>query len=234
MFSECRLIGASAVTKNFGPDAYNELYDYDYWGRNDPATIPYRKLFRRVANIVRQNSIRNVLEVGCGSGVLAEMLIDSGVSYHGFDFNSIAVEKARTRNGIGKHYIADATDPASYKHDYDGIVCCEVLEHINEDLQTIRLWKPGTFCVCSVPNFDYPTHVRFFRGESEVIERYCKLLNIERIERLAKSPAAVLSWSMYFRHLRWARNNPKRFVALLGINQFNWHGGWFIFTATRR
>ena len=139
------------------------------------------------------------------------------------------------RNGIGKHYVADATDLASYKHDYDGIVCCEVLEHINEDLQTIRLWKPGTFCVCSVPNFDYPTHARFFRGEREIIERYCKLLRLSgKTERLAKSPAAVLTWSMYFRHLRWARNNPKRFAALLGINQFNWHGGWFIFTATRR
>ena len=85
------------------------------------------------------------------------------------------------RNGIGKHYVADATDLASYKHDYDGIVCCEVLEHINEDLQTIRLWKPGTFCVCSVPNFDYPTHARFFRGEREIIERYCKLLIIEKM-----------------------------------------------------
>jgi 2-polyprenyl-3-methyl-5-hydroxy-6-metoxy-1,4-benzoquinol methylase len=222
------------VTKNFGPDAYNELYAYDYWGRNDLATIPYRRLFRRVANIARQNSINNILEVGCGSGVLAEILIKSGVSYRGFDFNPIAVEQARKRNGADKHYVADATDPTSYPNNYDGIMCCEVLEHISEDLQTIRLWKPGTVCVCSVPSFDYSTHVRFFRDEGEVIERYSKLLNIEKIERLAKSPAAVLTWPEYFRHLRWARNNPKRFAALLGLNQFNWHGGWFIFTSTRR
>jgi 2-polyprenyl-3-methyl-5-hydroxy-6-metoxy-1,4-benzoquinol methylase len=221
------------VTKSFGPDAYNELYTYNYWGRDDPATIPYRRLFRRVADIVEQNSLKNILEVGCGNGVLAEMLIKPGTFYRGFDFNSIAVEQARKRNGIDKHYIADAMDPTSYPDDYEGIVCCEVLEHIDGDLQTIELWKPGTICVCSVPNFDYSTHVRFFRSESEIIERYSKLLNIEKIERFTKSPTASLTWSGYFRHLRWARNNPKKFATLLGIKQFDWHGGWFIFTATR-
>ena len=64
------------MTKNFGPDAYNELYAYDYWGRNDPATIASRFVLGGFANIVKQSMMKNVLEVGCGSGVLAEMLIE--------------------------------------------------------------------------------------------------------------------------------------------------------------
>jgi methylase of polypeptide subunit release factors len=35
--------------------------------------------------------ITSILEVGCGSGVQAEMLLKAGIPYHGFDFNEIAV-----------------------------------------------------------------------------------------------------------------------------------------------
>lgn len=144
------------------PEAYDSLYLEDDISYENPTASPYYPLFRRVADVASKEAIKSVLEVGCGSGILAEMLIASGISYTGFDFNRTAIAKAKARNGETYHFIADATDPASYTTAYDGIVCCEVLEHIEQDLQAIELWKPGTICICSVPNFDYATHVRFF------------------------------------------------------------------------
>jgi 2-polyprenyl-3-methyl-5-hydroxy-6-metoxy-1,4-benzoquinol methylase len=165
---------------------------------------------------------------------MGKMLIDAGLTYIGFDFNEIAIEQARKRNGDGMHFVADATDPASYSFKYDGIICCEVLEHMEKDLQAIGLWKPGSICICSVPNFDYETHVRFFRAESEIEERYGRLLDIQRIERLPKSPIAGLTWREYFRKLRWSRNNPKKILGMMGIKGFDWYSGWFVFVAKRR
>ena len=113
-------------------------------------------------------------------------------------------------------------------------MCCEVLEHIESDLSAIELWRSGTICICSVPNFDYDTHVRFFASEAEVIHRYQGLIEVFQVERVEKSARANMSWPAYLKRLRWARNEPKRFLGMLGINSFDWYGGWFLFTGRRR
>jgi len=213
---------------------YDQMYLTGDTTYERPLTSPYYPLYRKVLELCAREGIRSVLEVGCGSGVLAEMLIAAGITYAGFDFSAVAVEKARQRNRGGRFSVADATDSGSYEVPYRGIICCEVLEHIEPDLETVRRWRPGAVCVCSVPNFDYPTHVRLFRSESEVRRRYAALLDIKRIDRVAKSASANLSWPNYFRRLRWARNEPTRLLGMLGINAFSWYGGWFVFVAQRR
>jgi len=217
----------------FGPQHYDSFYLTD---RNSaqPQTSPYIPLFRKVTELLRQQGTRAVLEVGCGAGILAEMLIAAGMAYNGFDFSPVAVEKARTRNPSGRFVVGDATDPASYSLQYDGIVCCEVLEHIDADLSAITHWKSGVPVICSVPNFDYESHVRFFRSEDEIKKRYGGLLDIHRIERLPISASANLTWPEYFRRIRWAREEPMRLLGILGVNRFEWYGGWFIFVGRRR
>lgn len=222
------------MTKDLGPRAYDSLYLNDDIYYDQPLASPYYPLFRKVVDIAARRSAASILEVGCGSGILAEMLIAAGMFYRGFDFNEIAVAKARKRNGDAKHSVADATDPSSYSAPYDAIICCEVLEHIEEDLLAIELWRSGCTCICSVPNFDYATHVRFFRSKSEVIDRYGRLLEIQGIERVAKSPITGVTWSEYLRRLRWSRDDPKKFLGLLGMNRFDWYGGWFLFVGRRR
>ncbi|HEV2098722.1 MAG TPA: class I SAM-dependent methyltransferase [Stellaceae bacterium] len=217
----------------FGPQHYDSFYLTD---RNSvrPLTSPYVPLFRKVTELVRQQGIHGVLEVGCGSGVLAQMLIGNGVAYDGFDFSPVAVQKARTRNPSGRFFVGDATDPASYGSSYDGIVCCEVLEHIDGDLTAIGHWKSGAPVICSVPNFDFESHVRFFRSEDEIMQRYGGLLEIHQIERLATPASANLTWGEYFRRIRWARNEPTKLLGILGVNRFEWYGGWFVFIGRRR
>jgi 2-polyprenyl-3-methyl-5-hydroxy-6-metoxy-1,4-benzoquinol methylase len=218
----------------YGPEAYDSLYLNDDRSYEDPKASKYYPLFRRVADIATLAPITSILEVGCGSGVQAEMLLKAGITYHGFDFNPIAIAKAQARNGAIHHFVGDATNPDFYIDEYDGIVCCEVLEHIERDLQAIELWKPGALCICSVPNFDYPTHVRTFRSEAEVRARYGQLIAIEWIERISVSPSAGLTWGRYFRRLRWARNEPKKLLGMLGIRRFDWYGGWFVFVGRRK
>ena len=75
--------------------------------------------------------------------------------------------------------FAEARDARSYAFDYDTIICTEVLEHIDADLNVIRNWKAGAWRVCTVSNFDWECHVRFFRSSEEVRERFGELINIE-------------------------------------------------------
>jgi SAM-dependent methyltransferase len=212
--------------------AYDALYTDDaVEARHDKR---YHRLFRRVADIAVAKGVPSVLEIGSGSGAQARMLIAEGIVYRGFDFNAHAVERARRRNGSEKHFMGDATDPAAYAVPYDAIVCCEVLEHIDNDLQAIELWRPGSLCICSVPNFDDETHVRLFRHEREVRERYGHLIDIDWIERRPAAPIAGSTPREYLRRLLWSRDNPRKFLGLLGVNRFEWIGGWFVFVGTRR
>jgi 2-polyprenyl-3-methyl-5-hydroxy-6-metoxy-1,4-benzoquinol methylase len=222
------------LEKGLTQQDYDHLYLTDDETYDKPSRSPYYALYSQALGMVRQAELGSVLEVGCGSGVFAEMLLDSGLSYAGFDFSPVAVEKAKRRTQKGRFFVGDATDPACYADPYDGIVCCEVLEHLDGDLDAVALWRRGALCVCAVPNFDGEHHVRFFRSEAEVIDRYGGLLDIHRITRVPKAAGAGLTWAQYFRRLRWSRDQPKRVLGILGVNTFDWYGGWFTFVARRR
>ncbi len=213
---------------------YDEMHGVENVGTPVRKTFFYR-LYSRVVAEVERRRIDSVLEVGCGSGGLAQLLIaTNSTQYRGFDFSVVGVRRAAQRCGDPlKFFVGDARDPASYGSNYTGIVCTEVLEHISADLDVVSLWRPGTQCVCSVPNFPYPTHVRYFRYESEIRARYGDLIAIDRIVRVPKPVFAGNTLREYLRKVRWARSQPKKMLGLLGINTFDWYSGWFLFSGTR-
>ena len=127
----------------------------------------YFPMFALVIEEIKRRNLANILEVGCGSGTLAQFIMDRTlVRYRGFDFSASAVERAGKRVGRSDlFYVGDARDAKSYASEYEGIVCTEVLEHIEADLDVIRNWRSGAVCICSVPNFMDESHVRVFKHE---------------------------------------------------------------------
>lgn len=222
------------LTRQLGSDYYDNMYSTNDRTFERPQSSPYYPLFTKIVQLVQAERLGAVLEVGCGSGVLAEMLIAAGVGYRGFDVSPVAIEKACLRNPGGQFGLGDATDPAAYRVPYDAVVCCEVLEHVDGDLVSIEAWRSGCTCICSVPNFDHESHVRFFRSAEQIRRRYGDLLDIRQIQRVAKSARANLSAAEYLRRIRWARNEPLRMLGILGVNTFAWYGGWFVFVGQRR
>jgi 2-polyprenyl-3-methyl-5-hydroxy-6-metoxy-1,4-benzoquinol methylase len=222
-----------------GTEQSREFYDSfhsdlsHYAGHYSKST--YFAMFALVIEEIKRRNLANILEVGCGSGSLAQFIMDrTPARYRGFDFSKVAVERAGQR--LGKpdlFYVGDARDPTCYDAAYDGIVCTEVLEHIDGDLDVIGNWRPGAICICSVPNFLNESHVRAFKHEDEVRARYGKLIDIESIRRVAKPLFRGTAPRQYLRQLRWSRNNPKRFLGLLGINTFEAIAGWFVFAGRR-
>src|SRR5205823_3402358 len=167
----------------------------------------------------------------------AHLLIEkTAIDYRGFDFSEVAVRKAIARTGrADAFYMGDATSPATYEgQSADCIVCTEVLEHLEQDLEAIANWRPGTFCVCSVPNFDADTHVRFFLSHTDVRTRYGNLIDIERMRRIRQPEISDISLSSRLRELRWNRYRPRRLIAILGVTTFKSNGGWFLFSGTRK
>ncbi|MEO9190479.1 MAG: methyltransferase, partial [Acetobacteraceae bacterium] len=161
-----------------GSELSSEYYD-QFHGVEAHYRTHYRKstyypLFRSIVRELREVHATRILEVGCGSGVLAQMILEQlpAAEYRGFDFSRTAVARAGERTGRkDAFFVGDARSAAAYEYGYDAIVCTEVLEHIEDDLGAIRNWRLGVPCICSVPNFLNAEHVRAFRRESELRDR---------------------------------------------------------------
>lgn len=196
----------------------------------------YYPLFKQVFRMLRGQMIRSVLEVGCGTGGFAHLLREKSpeTRYRGFDFSPVAIERAIERTGqSNQFFVADARSPSSYLSDFDTIVCTEVLEHIEEDLDVVAQWPNGGFCVCSVPNFDADNHVRYFSSKEDVLQRYGSLIDIEHVVNVKKPFLSDISLASRIRNLRWNRYRPRRLLAILGLAPFEVMGGWYVFSGRR-
>jgi SAM-dependent methyltransferase len=134
----------------------------------------YYFLWTVIADRLRTAGLRRVLEIGCGPGQLAALLLEHGVEeYVGLDFSATAIAMAREHAPRGCFFVGDACTTKLFSEvEHDVIICTEVLEHIEEDLLVLSRFTPGRRCICSVPNFAYPSHVRYFRDAEEVAARY--------------------------------------------------------------
>lgn len=225
------------LSKVIDDRVYQSLYSAEDKTHDDPPSSPYYPLFCSAADRVRAAGIKRLLEVGCGSGTLGKIVMDrNDISYRGFDISPAGIEKAKTLNTRGTFFVGSAVDPAVYDCEYDGILSCEVLEHVKDDRGAISFWRKGTRVVCSVPNFDYPTHYRLFVNEDDVRERYGDLVDIGTIERIAKPIFPQRTALSYLRTMRWAaaKGNYKKVAGLMGIRKFDWHAGWFLFSGVRK
>lgn len=228
------------MSKEFRSEQYDDIYASG--GVGGIYDLPYRHsayypLFRAVHQELLRHRAKSVLEVGCGSGAFAHLLRERSpdVQYRGFDFSSTAVQRAAKRLGSVEHFfVGDARSAISYSNPTDAIVCTEVLEHIDADVEVISQWWPGARCVCSVPNFDADNHVRFFRSEDEVTARYGELIDIDRVVRINKPFLPDISLRNTLRHLWWNRTRLRRAMAIMGWSSFDDLGGWFVFSGRRK
>ena len=113
---------------------WNHLYEEGHWDYLED----YGEAARYdviIGMIRRRKSIKTILDLGCGSGVLAEHLENGKYAYTGIDFSAKAIEKSNP--AYGSFHTADVT---SYipEHKYDCIVANEVLYYISDQIGLIQ------------------------------------------------------------------------------------------------
>jgi len=155
---------------------YDNIYRRNY--NTDGAVL----LYREIHGIIKSVPEPRVLEIGCGLGDLAEILIADRIPYRGFDFSEIAIGHCREKCPNGDFFVADAYRPENYlPHDYNTVVAIEVLEHVN-DIKLIRNIPVGVRLIASVPNYNDAAHLRLYRNpKNDIIEYFRPYLRVKHI-----------------------------------------------------
>jgi 2-polyprenyl-6-hydroxyphenyl methylase/3-demethylubiquinone-9 3-methyltransferase len=98
----------------------------------NPWRLPYFKA------VIAENGINphntNVLDVGCGGGLLAEEIASMGFDVTGIDPSEQAIEVARAHareNGLAIDYRVGSAERLPFENgSFRMVACCDVLEHI--------------------------------------------------------------------------------------------------------
>lgn len=118
-----------------------------------------------------------VVDLGCGVGYFAELI--NNHAYVGIDFSPHVLRIAKKNNPKKSFILADLNIKTKQYVKNCTYVCLETLEHIKDDLEVIRKIPSGSLIICSLPNRDFTSHVRFFKNQNEIIERYKKLIDFD-------------------------------------------------------
>ena len=170
----------------------SSLYDdsYKLGGAGDNYHKPYRQSFYypswqlAMSCLLPLDRDTSILEIGCGPGQVAKMLFDNGfTNYIGFDnaAEGVALAKQNNPERANQFVVGDAFQTDLMEKEYGLVICFEVLEHVQNDLTLLQRIRPGTRVLLSVPNFNDPYHVRYFKNKDEVWERYSQVVRISDI-----------------------------------------------------
>ena len=105
-----------------------------WWDRDGPSR-PLHDLNPTRADYIasRLNPGANVLDVGCGGGILTEELARRGFNVTGIDANESLIHIANEhQNDLGVQYVAATAESLPPEHigRYDAVTCMELLEHV--------------------------------------------------------------------------------------------------------
>ncbi len=144
--------------------------------------------FKSFDQLVNLASPAETLEIGCGEGELSLRLSKRKIKVYGFDISEQAITKAKANASSAKldssrFEVADVfhKDLRSIKTDL--VVCCEVLEHLDEPQIALKIISSidSRYFLFSVPN--------------EPIWRFLNIARGAYIHDFGNTPGHVNHWS---------------------------------------
>ena len=126
-------------SKNQEYNLFNKLSD-EWWDENGEFKILHRIKPIRLEYVLSQfkdYKVKNldILDIGCGGGLVSEPLCKLGGNVTGIDFseNNIDICKFRAeKNNLKIKYICNDIEKINLKKKYDLIIMFEVLEHLED------------------------------------------------------------------------------------------------------
>ena len=193
-----------AAFKNYGEQAVEAISPFEWADEVDKSRIDepswisrYKYEAALLADVIKENNYKKVLELGSGPGMLAqyilELLPDLDYSFVDKQTSKTIFEKRGFKGG--KFYVKDlmhSFDISELDTDYDLIIANDFLEHIANPshvmYQARNITKSSATFFISVPNWRM-NHEFIYRGlfDYDNFLYFCKIHGWE-VESVAGSP----------------------------------------------
>ena len=137
----------------------------------NPVRLGWIKTYAHLEN-------RNVLDIGCGGGILSESLAKEKAVVTGIDLAANAIETARSHcieSGLSIRYLISSAEELAGKEPekYDVVTCMELLEHVPDPASIVnacsRLVKPGGMVFFSTLNRNIKSYCHAIIGAEYIL-----------------------------------------------------------------
>ena len=168
------------------PDPGGNVYD-KYSTRNPVERRLVEGFLAELDALVERTGAREAHEIGCGEGELAMRLAGRGITVRGSDVSVDVVDEARSRADAAGLEIpfkaASITDLEPGADAAELIVCCEVLEHLEDPVRGLSVLRSlaRPWLIVSVPR--------------EPLWRALNLARLSYVGALGNTPGHMNHWS---------------------------------------
>lgn len=112
-----------------------KIHKNGFWENSDSLGHRYDPvLSEAIASLLKEKSLTSVVDFGCGMGLYAKKIIDSGIYCEAYDGNP---NTPFLTKGIGK--VLDFTNKFELENKFDCVLSLEVGEHIPKEYEEIFL-----------------------------------------------------------------------------------------------
>ncbi len=139
----------------------------------------YKAIIREIKKSER------ILQIGCGSGNLARVMIYDNYKYvRGVDAAESVIKAAQNSMATrhrSKFVFGYFDDAEMYNIEYDTVICTEVFEYSDCDIEVLASVKEGAKVIFTIPGYPNERFPRWFRSEREIKERYKELVEVKSV-----------------------------------------------------
>ena len=161
---------------------------------------------------------KQILDVGCGGGILSESMARQGAHVLGLDMGKEPLQVARLHaleSGVEVNYRQDTVEALAEElpGHFDVVTCMEMLEHVPNPASVVRacarLAKPGGQLFFSTINRNAKSWLLMILGAEQLLQLvpkgthdHAKFIQPAELSRHAEQAGLLL------RHMRGVRYNP--------------------------
>ena len=126
------------MLNNKGFDLWADNYDETFVISDNDNTYPfagYKNILNEIYNCILENSSKNILDIGFGTGTLTTKLYEKGCNIYGQDFSDKMVELAKSKMTNSKLFKGDISKglvEQLKKQKYDAIIATYSLHHLTD------------------------------------------------------------------------------------------------------
>ena len=129
--------------KEHNQESHFNEFAYDWWNKSGHYKLLHKLNPIRLQYILSKCKLdgKKVLDIGCGGGILSEELYKKGANVTGIDSSSKSISIAKQHAEQQKYdikYINKSIFEVTDLHDFDYVICFEMIEHINKPYELIK------------------------------------------------------------------------------------------------